>query len=58
MIQSPTRDNAVVGVIDLDSPVPARFDDDDRDGIEAVATLYMNGSNRTKKPGGSRRQTA
>lgn len=39
------RDNAVVGVIDLDSPVPARFDDDDRDGIEAVAVLYANGSN-------------
>lgn len=40
------RDNAVVGVIDLDSPEPARFDEDDREGIEAVAALYIDGSNR------------
>jgi L-methionine (R)-S-oxide reductase len=30
---------AVIAVIDLDSPDLARFDDDDRDGIEALATL-------------------
>lgn len=40
------RDNAVVGVIDLDSPFPDRFDADDRNGIEAVAEVYINGSNR------------
>jgi L-methionine (R)-S-oxide reductase len=27
---------AVVGVFDLDSPLLARFDDDDRTGLEAV----------------------
>jgi len=41
------RDNAVVGVIDLDSPVPARFDGDDRDGIERVAALYLDNSSRS-----------
>ena len=33
------RDGAVIGVIDLDSPDLARFDDDDRAGIEALAEL-------------------
>ena len=33
------RDGAVVAVIDLDSPSPARFDEDDRAGIEALAAL-------------------
>ena len=33
------RDGKVVAVIDLDSPSPARFDADDKDGIEAVARL-------------------
>jgi GAF domain-containing protein len=27
------------GVLDLDSPLPARFDDDDAEGCEALATL-------------------
>jgi len=31
------RDGQVVGVIDLDSPTPARFDEDDARGIEALA---------------------
>jgi L-methionine (R)-S-oxide reductase len=31
------RDGAVVAVIDLDSPSPARFDEDDARGIEALA---------------------
>src|SRR5262245_58163413 len=34
----------VLGVIDLDSPLPARFDNDDRAGIEAVAALYLRAS--------------
>ena len=34
-----TRDGAVVAVIDLDSPRPARFDAEDRNGIEALAAL-------------------
>lgn len=33
------RDGAVVAVIDLDSPVPARFDAEDQAGIEAVAAI-------------------
>lgn len=33
------RDGAVIAVIDLDSPLPARFDADDRTGIEALAAL-------------------
>jgi GAF domain-containing protein len=33
------RDGAVLGVLDLDSPVPARFDDEDAGGCEALAVL-------------------
>ena len=33
------RDGAVVAVIDCDSPIPARFDDEDAAGIEALAAL-------------------
>jgi GAF domain-containing protein len=33
------REGAVVAVIDLDSPLPARFDAEDRAGIEALAAL-------------------
>lgn len=33
------RDGAVIAVIDLDSPVPARFDSEDQAGIEALAKL-------------------
>jgi L-methionine (R)-S-oxide reductase len=31
----------VLGVIDLDSPSPARFDADDRAGIEQVAAIFL-----------------
>ena len=34
------RDGALVGVLDLDSPVPARFDVEDQVGIEAIARLF------------------
>lgn len=34
-----TRNGGVIAVIDLDSPLPDRFDQEDRDGIEALATL-------------------
>lgn len=33
------RDGRVLGVIDLDSPVPARFDSEDASGIETLAQL-------------------
>jgi len=29
------------GVLDLDSPIPARFDDDDRIGCESLARIYL-----------------
>jgi L-methionine (R)-S-oxide reductase len=35
------RDGRVVGVLDLDSPVLARFDDDDRAGCEALADILV-----------------
>lgn len=31
----------LVGVLDIDSPLPARFDADDQAGIEAVAAAYI-----------------
>ena len=33
------RDGAVIAVIDLDSPDPARFDEDDAAGLEALARI-------------------
>jgi L-methionine (R)-S-oxide reductase len=33
------RDGKVVAVIDLDSPIPARFDNTDRQGVEELALL-------------------
>ena len=38
------RDGQVLGVIDLDSPLLARFDLDDRHGIEAIAAIYLEAS--------------
>jgi len=35
------KDGKVIGVLDLDSPIPARFDADDKAGIEAIAALYV-----------------
>jgi L-methionine (R)-S-oxide reductase len=34
------RDGAVVAVLDLDSPLLARFDDEDRAGLEAVVAAF------------------
>ena len=36
------REGAVIAVIDLDSPRPARFDAEDRAGFEALAALVAN----------------
>lgn len=36
------RDGDVVAVIDLDSPLKARFDEDDRQGIERLAEIISN----------------
>ena len=35
------RDGALVGVFDLDSPVLARFDEDDQRGLEAIARVFV-----------------
>lgn len=35
------RDDALVGVFDLDSPDPDRFDVDDQRGIEEIARIYV-----------------
>jgi GAF domain-containing protein len=38
------KDGAVVGVLDLDSPKPGRFDEADRAGLEAAAGLLLTAS--------------
>lgn len=35
------RGDEVIGVIDLDSPIPSRFDADDQAGIERVAEIFI-----------------
>jgi GAF domain-containing protein len=36
----------VAGVLDLDSPSLARFDEDDRAGLERLAELYVRASEK------------
>jgi L-methionine (R)-S-oxide reductase len=38
------RGDRILGVIDLDSPLHARFDRDDQRGIEAIAEIYVKAS--------------
>jgi len=38
------RGDRIIGVLDLDAPIPTRFDADDRRGIEAIAAIYMKSS--------------
>ncbi|MCX8996056.1 GAF domain-containing protein [Rhizobiaceae bacterium BDR2-2] len=35
------KDGKVLGVLDLDSPLPGRFDAEDQAGFEALAALYV-----------------
>ena len=35
------RDGELLGVLDLDSPKLARFDDEDRAGLERLAKIYL-----------------
>lgn len=35
------RGSEVIGVLDLDSPLPGRFDSDDQTGIERLAAIYV-----------------
>jgi GAF domain-containing protein len=38
------KNGAVVGVLDLDAPIPDRFDAEDRKGLEALAALWLTAS--------------
>ncbi len=38
------RDGELLGVLDLDSPMPARFDAADQAGIEALAAIFVGAS--------------
>ncbi len=38
------RDGAILGVLDLDSPVPNRFDEEDRAGCERLAAILIGAS--------------
>ncbi|MCV7226935.1 GAF domain-containing protein [Mycolicibacterium komossense] len=35
------QDGKLIGVFDLDSPLPSRFDDDDQRGLEAIAAVFL-----------------
>jgi GAF domain-containing protein len=35
------RDSALIGVLDVDSPEPARFDAEDRAGLERLAAIFV-----------------
>ena len=35
------RDGAILGVLDLDSPSPGRFDSEDQAGVESLAAIYV-----------------
>ena len=35
------RSGALIGVWDVDSPLPARFDDEDRAGMEALVAVFL-----------------
>lgn len=35
------RNGSIFGVLDLDSPTPGRFDEDDRTGVERLAEIYV-----------------
>ena len=38
------RDERVIGVLDIDAPVYARFDAEDRKGLEILAKLWLDAS--------------
>ncbi len=42
--------DGLFGVLDLDAPYPARFDEDDRVGLEAAAALYVAASDLNMVP--------
>jgi GAF domain-containing protein len=41
----PLSSNGIIrGVLDIDSPLPGRFDADDKTGVERIAAIYMSAS--------------
>jgi L-methionine (R)-S-oxide reductase len=38
------RDGALIGVFDIDSPVPDRFDVEDQVGLETIAAIFLDAS--------------
>ena len=42
------QNDRLIGVLDLDSPSPARFDDRDRQGLAAAAQLLLEGSDLSR----------
>ncbi|HEX2594172.1 MAG TPA: GAF domain-containing protein [Rhizomicrobium sp.] len=38
------KNGTLLGVLDLDAPIPNRFDDEDRKGLEALAALWISAS--------------
>jgi GAF domain-containing protein len=38
------KNGRLIGVLDLDAPIPARFDAQDRDGLETLAKLWLDAS--------------
>ena len=36
-----TQNGTLIGVLDVDSPHPARFDSDDQAGLEAIASAFI-----------------
>jgi L-methionine (R)-S-oxide reductase len=38
------RNGTVIGVLDLDSPIPGRFDSVDQAGLERIAAIFVTGS--------------
>ncbi len=35
------KNGELLGVLDIDSPLPSRFDDEDREGLEAFVELLL-----------------
>jgi L-methionine (R)-S-oxide reductase len=42
-----TKDGRVLGVLDLDSPNPNRFDDEDREGCETLVRIFLAATDMT-----------
>ena len=42
-----TKDGQVLGVLDLDSPNPNRFDDEDREGCETLVRIFLSSTDMT-----------